>query len=173
MFVHKNRSGGIVYNLCSRGSAGFSQPFFRIVYNQFFAESVDEMLSTSGNDEFIRVVTGELHSISNHITPKPGRSGDNHCVVFIEFHFFQTTDTRIFLTDIFQWNKLIEDTVIDHQQHSRIVRVVLCAKIAFGRIVCFYIVHLGAFDNLSVLLPVRSKSYSAMEEYFQIRPYFL
>ena len=32
--------------------------------------------------------------------------------------------------------------------------------------------HLGTFDDLLILLPVRSESYSAMEEYFQIGPYF-
>lgn len=130
------------------------------------------MLCAAGNDEFVRAVIGELHGISNHIPPQSGRSGDDHCVVLVEFYFFQTADTRIFLADIFQRYEFIENTVINHQQHSRIVRVVLCAEITFGGIICLDIVHLGTFDDLSVLFPIRSKSHSAMEEYFQIGPYF-
>ena len=68
----------------------------------------------------------------NHIPPQSGRSGDDHCVVLVEFYFFQTADTRIFLTDIFQRYEFIENTVINHQQHSRIVRVVLCAILDAG-----------------------------------------
>ena len=115
------------------------------------------MLCAAGNDEFVRAVIGELHGISNHIPPQSGRSGDDHCVVLVEFYFFQTADTRIFLADIFQRYEFIENTVINHHQHGRIVRVVLCAEIAFGGIICLDIVHLGTFDDLSVLFPIRSK----------------
>ena len=64
--------------------------------------------------EFVRAVIGELHGISNHIPPQSGRSGDDHCVVLVEFYFFQKADTRIFLTDIFQRYEFIENTVINH-----------------------------------------------------------
>ena len=101
------------------------------------------MLGTSGDDEFIWILLRELHGVSNHIAPQTRRSRDNQCIILVHFHFFQAVDAGILFTYIFQWDELIEYTVVDHQQHGRIIRIVLRTEIPFGGIVCFYIMHFG------------------------------
>ena len=78
----------------------------------------------------------------------------------------------ILFIDFFQWNELVEDTIIDHQQHRRVRKVILRTKVSFGSIVSLYIMHLWRVNDLFVLFAVRSESHPTVEEYLQIRPYF-
>lgn len=54
--IHKYRSSRIIGNQCSGSLASPCQTFFRVIHNQFFTESIDEMLGTSGDDEFIWIL---------------------------------------------------------------------------------------------------------------------
>ena len=146
---------------------------FRVIHNQFFAERVDKVLGTSGDDELIGVLRCELHRISNHISPQTGRSGDYHGVVFVQLHLLEAEGTRILLAYIFKRDELVEDTVVNHQQHGRVGRVVLRAEVAFGGVISLYIMHLAAADHVFVLLAVGSEGNAAVEEYLQVGPYLL
>ena len=89
--IHKYGSSRIFADLSSCFGAGFGKSFLVITgrtkhfINAFgeelivdnaekglakaFAECVDEVLGTSGNDEFIRILSGEFYCIPNHIAP--------------------------------------------------------------------------------------------------------
>ena len=171
--IHENRSGGVVRNACARLGTGFGQSLLGIVHNEFLAESVDEMLGAPRDDELIGSVVGELHRVADDVSPEAGRSGDDHGIVLVQLHLFKTADARIFLADVFQWYKLVENAVVYHQQHGAVGRIALRAEVTFGGVVGLHVVHFIAAYHLFVLFAVGREGHAAVEEDFQIGPHFL
>ena len=173
MLVHKHGSSRVIYYLCTGLGTCPGKSSFRVIHNQFFAERVDKVLGTSGDDELIGVLRCELHRISNHISPQTGRSGDYHGVVFCSAppprgrRYADSPCLHL------QAGELVEDTVVNHQQHGRVGRVVLRAEVAFGGVISLYIMHLAAADHVFVLLSVGSEGNAAVEEHLQVGPYLL
>jgi len=89
------------------------------------------MLGAARDDKLIRFVVGELHCIANHVSPQSARGSDNQRVVFMEFHLFQTKHFGVFFADFFQRNEFVEYAVVNHQQHGRVCRVILCTEVTF------------------------------------------
>ena len=99
------------------------------------------MLRTSCDDELIWVLAGKLHRITDHVSPQSAGRRNHHCVILVKFHLFEAVSTWIFLINFFQWNELVENTVVDHQQHGRVRKIVLRTKVSFGSVVGLYIMH--------------------------------
>ena len=170
--IHEDRCGRVFQYLRTRFGAGACQTFLGIVHDELLAESVDEVLRAAGDDEFVRMLARELHRIAYQVAPQARRGGDDHGVVLAQFHFLQAIGVRVLLVDFLQGDKFKEDTIVYHQQHGRIGRVVLRAEIAFGGVVRLHIVHLRAADNLLVLFAIGCEGHSAVEEHFQVGPHF-
>ena len=100
------------------------------------------MLRPSCDDEFIWVLAGKLHRITDHVSPQSAGRRNHHCVILVKFHLFEAVSTWIFFINFFQWNELVENTVVDHQQHGRVRKIVLRTKVPFGSVVGLYIMHL-------------------------------
>ena len=171
--IHEDGSGGVVCNACARLGTSLGQSLLSIVHDELFAEGVDEVLGAARDDEFVGTVVGELHCIADDVSPEAGRSGDDHGIILVQFHLFEATDMRIFLTDILQWYKLVENAVVYHQQHGAVARIALRTEITFGGVVGLYVVHLAAAYHFLVLLAVGREGYATVEEDFQIGPHFL
>ena len=99
------------------------------------------MLRTSCDDELIWVLAGKLHRITDHVSPQSAGRRNHHCVIFVKLHLFEAVSAWIFLINFFQWNELVENTVVDHQQHGRVRKIVLRTKVPFGSVVGLYIMH--------------------------------
>ena len=70
-------------------------------------------------------------------------------------------------------DELVEHAIVEHKQHAGITGVVLYAEETLACVVGFHIVHVRLGDDLLVLLTVRGKRNSSVEEHFQVRPQLL
>ena len=70
-------------------------------------------------------------------------------------------------------HELIEHTIVQHQQHRLVCRVILQAKEALAGIIGLHIVHVRTGNQLLILLTIGREGHTAMEEHLQIGPYFL
>ena len=171
--IHKDRCSGIVLDLCASSNTSLLQSFFCVIDNEFFTKGIDEMLGATCDDELIRILLSELHGIANLITPETTAGADDHCVVHTWLHFPKRQNASVRLSELFHRNELIEDIVIYHQHHGRIVEVGLDAKEAFRSIIRFHVMHVGQTDDILVLLTIGSKGYASVEEHFEVGPDFV
>ena len=173
LFVHIYRSCRIFQYHGTRLFASCLQCLFCVVLNQFFAESIDKIFGSASDDELIRVLRGEADGVTNLIAPQSARSGNQHDIVLSHFHSTEWYHRRVFTFKLVHRNEFIEHTIVEHQQHGRVGRIILNAEEAFAGIIGFHIVHVRLGNKLLVLFPIGSESNTAVEEYFQVGPYLL
>ena len=70
-------------------------------------------------------------------------------------------------------DELIEHTVIEHQTHAWVGRIILQTEESLRSVVGLHIVHTRLGYQPLVLLTIGRESHSTMEEDFQIGPYLL
>ena len=170
--IHKHRSSRIFRYLSTRSLACCCQSLFSIVYHEFLTKRIDKMFGSSCYDKFIRVFGRKLHGITNHVSPQTTSRTNQHGIILTNFHSCQRNDMRIRRIKLIHWQEFIEYTIVNHQHHSRIGRIVLQAEETFTGIVGFHIMHFIRANQLLVLFTIRRECNTSMEEHFQIRPYF-
>ena len=68
--IHEDGSGGVVCNACARLGTSLGQSLLSIVYDELFAEGVDEVLGAARDDELVGAVVGELYCIADDVSPE-------------------------------------------------------------------------------------------------------
>ena len=89
------------------------------------------MLGSTGDDELVRVLGGELHRITNHISPQAVAAGDNNSIVLAYLYPLQRYDI-VGVVEVVGGPKLIEAVVVEHQQHLVGIALLGYAKEALG-----------------------------------------
>ena len=181
--VHEDGRSRVLRHLGTCLLASCSQPFLRIVHNQLLTESIDEVLRASGDDKLVGVFRRETHGVANQIAPQATRRGDNHGIVRSHFHVPKGDDLvagnarsevvhlLLHLGQVVQGDELVEDTVVEHQQHRRIGGVVLYAEEALTGVVGLHVVHVRLGDELLILLSVGREGHTAVKKHFQVGPH--
>ena len=171
--IHIDRCCRVVGNLCPGGLACRLEALFGIVHDQLFTESIDEVLCPSGDDELVRTGRSELNCVADFITPQSAGGADEHGIVAPCLHAPQRYEVRMVAAQFVHGQELVEHTIVYHERHAAVRRVVLYAEEAFGGVVSLHVVHVRLGDELLVLLPVRCEGDAAMKEHLQIGPYLL
>ena len=171
--VHEYRCGGVFADTCTCYFTSCFQSFFGVVHDEFFAKGIDERFGAPADDELIGFSGSELHRISDLIAPKTARGGDDNGIVLFLFHLPKRNCFWILASHFFKRNKFVENTIVNHQQHRHIRRVILQTEEAFRGIVGLHVVHFLAANHAMILLSVGSKRHTAVEEHFQVRPYLI
>ena len=172
LIVHEDRGCRVFKHFGSCLGTGYGQTTLCIVDNEFFAKGIDEELRAPCDDKLVGVGACEAYGIANHVAPQSARRAYQHGIVASRLHSPQGQYRGIGTLDFVHGDKLVEYAVVKHQAHRGVRRIVLYAKEAFTRIVCLHIVHCFRGYQTPVLLAVWCEGYAAMEEYFQIGPYF-
>ena len=128
------------------------------------------MLEPAGDLDAERRQGGELYRIAHHIAPQAAVSTDDDRVVLIELHFFEGERARVLFAVLIHRHELIEDAVIEKQQHPFFIFPVLRGKEAFRCIVGFPVIHIGRRNELLELAAVGGKVDPAMYVQFQVGP---
>ena len=168
ILVHEHRGCRVLQYLGTRLLTGVGQAFLGIVDNQLLAEGIDEVLRAAGDDELIGVGRCELHRIADLVAPEAAGGGDNHRVVLAFLHAPEGYRVATVHGD-----ELIEDTVVEHQQHRLVGWIILDTEESLAGVVGLHIVHPGRGDELFVLLTVRRESHTAVEEHLDVGPHLL
>ena len=123
--VHINRRGGIIFDDGAGLPTSFSQAALSIIYDQFLTKGIDKALCAPRNQKFIRIARSKLDGISNHIAPKSAGSRNEQGIVAPGLDGPQRKYSRVGRIYLLKRNKFVEHTVIQHQEHRRIVRIIL------------------------------------------------
>ena len=126
------------------------------------------MLRTARDDKLIGVRRGELYGVAYLIAPEAARGRDDHRIVLALLH--SPEGHRV--TPVHR-NELIEHAIVEHQQHRFVVRIVLNTEEALAGIVRLHIVHIRRGYQLLILLAIRRKGHTTMEEHLDIGPHLL
>ena len=164
--IHKDGSCRIFQHLGTCLFAGIGQTTLGIVDNEFLAKGIDKALGAPGDDKLIGVDRGEADCVAYHVTPQATRGGYQHGVVLVFLHTPQRHD----ITSVHRL-EFIEHAVVEHQQHRLVGRVVLQSEEALRSIISLHIMHVRRRDKLLILLTVRRKGHTSVEEHFQVRPH--
>ena len=124
------------------------------------------MLGTTRDNKLIGIGGSELYGVAYLIAPEATWSWDHHSVV----PAFLYSPQRHRVSPIHR-DKLIEYTIVKHQQHRLIVWIILNAKETLAGIIGLHIVHIRRGDKPLILLTIRRKRHATMKEYLDIRPY--
>ena len=157
--------------LCPGFLASILQSFLGIVHDEFLAEGIDKILRTARNDKLVRVLAGKHHGVAYHVPPQSAGGGNDHGVVLACLHAPQGHYGRVVRTELVHRYKLVEHVIVYHERHGFVCRVVLQSEESLAGIVGLHVVHTGRRDELLVLLAVRGKGYTAMEEHLQVGPH--
>ena len=171
ILVHKHWGCRIFEHLGSCLLTGIGQTLFGIVNNQFLAKGIDEVLRASADDELIGIGGGELHRVAQHITPETTRGRDHHRIVLALLHTPEGYYRGILLAKFIHRDELVEHTIVEHEQHGLVGRVILNAEEALTGIIGLLVVHIGRGDQSLVLFPVRREGHTPMEEHLDIGPH--
>ena len=166
--IHKDRSSRVFQHLGTRLLASVSQSLLGIVHDEFLAKGIDKALGASADDELIRIGGGEADGVAYHIAPQATRGADNHGVVLVFLNAPQRNDVAPF-----HWLELVEHPIVKHQQHRLVSWVVLQTEEALTGIIGLHIMHVRRGNELLVLLAIRCKGHSSVEEHLQVRPNLL
>ena len=164
--IHKHWCCGIFRDLCPRLFTGVGQTLLCIVDDQFLTKGIDEMLGAPSDDKLIGIGRRKLDGIAYLVTPQATAGGNHHRIVLTRFH----TPERHGVASV-HGNKLIEDIIVEHQQHRLVVRVILQAEEALAGVIRLHIVHLRRGDELLILLTVRREGHTPVEEHLDIGPH--
>ena len=168
--IHEYGCGGVFGHDGSRLSASLLQAFLGVVDDEFLAEGIDEALGASADDEFVGPRGGEAHRIAYLIAPQSARGRNNDGIVAPSLYLPQRENGCVGAAHLFEGNKLVENAVVEHEQHRQVGRVALETKEAFAGIIGFHIAHTGRAYQLLVLLAVGREGHAAMEEHFEVGP---
>src|SRR5687768_9356466 len=79
-----NRAGRIVFKYRCGSITSLADGLFRIVYNDFFSKSIDEMFRSSRNADAVRREACELNRIPDHIPPQSAVGTDDDRIVLMQ-----------------------------------------------------------------------------------------
>ena len=113
--IHKDGCGGIFAHHGACFLAGYAQSLFGVVYDQFLAECVDETLGSSAYHKLVWRRRGEAYGIADLVSPQAAGCGNEHGVVFAYLNAPDGHDVGTFALQFVQWNKLVEDVVVQHE----------------------------------------------------------
>src|SRR5690554_1717741 len=114
-FTHINRAGCEVLNGAITYFVGVHNGLLGIVYNQLFAKCIDKMLGAPRYFYSERKNRREYYGVAKSVSPQAAIGRNDHLVVFTDFHIFQTNGFGIIVMRIFERDKLIKNTVVEHQ----------------------------------------------------------
>ena len=69
--------------------------------------------------------------------------------------------------------ELVEDVIVEHEQHGGVGEVVLYAEESFAGVVRLHVLHLAAAYDLLVLGAVGCEGHTSVEEHFQVGPHLV
>ena len=115
---------------------------------------------------------GKSDGIPYDISIQSSKGADNKGIGFAYFHLYEGDCFGGGGVQFCQRNELVVNTIVEHQEHGRVVGVVLDPKETFGGIVGFSILHAWGGDEAFVLLSVGGETDPSVEEHFQFAPYF-
>ena len=168
-----NGSGGIVEYLgfgllCRQGDG-----MVGIMHHQFFAKGVDETTGAAGNGNLDRIELFNLHSVAQAITPQAVGCGDNQLIGAPLLDFPDGIDLGSLAFTLLNRQELIEHAHIEQQQHRPARPVALHREEALAGVVGVEEMHLAHVADCLILLPVRLKGNTPVEEDFQIGPHLM
>ena len=177
-FRPEHRSSSVFAHLGTCLLASILQAFLCIIYYEFLAKGIDETLGATRDDKLIWLDACKLYRIAYHITPQSTRGGYYHGVIFAHFNALKRYDFALINQSAVAVyclcrSKLVEYIIVEHQHHTAISRVILYAEETLRGVVGLHIMHITLGDKLLILLTVRCKGYSSMEEHLKVRPYLL
>ena len=149
-----------------------SEGFVCIAYHEFLSEGIDIAGGAPYDDKFIGIALGKSDGIPYDISIQSSKGADNKGIGFAYFHLYEGDCFGGGGVQFCQRDKLVVNTIVEHQQHGRVVGVILDPKETFGGIVGLPVLHTWRGNEAFVLLSVGGKADPSVEEYLQFAPYF-
>ena len=145
--------------------------------HQLLAEGIDEVLGTSCDDDAIGGGRGEAHRIPDEVAIEPPEGRDHEGVVSILLYLPQWDGADMpcyralgAVLQLVHGDELVEYSVVKHQQHAALARVVLYGEEAFAGIVGLLVAHPWRGDELAVDTAVGAEADASVEEDLQLGP---
>ena len=171
--IHIDGCHGIFRHLRTCLGTSVGKSLFRVVHDKFLAKSIDEILSATRDDKLIGILAGETDGVSYHVTPQSARGGNDHGVILVQFNACQRNYRRIGTVKLIHGDKLIEHTIIQHQEHGAVGWIVLQSKETLAGVIGLHVVHVVGRYHPLILLAIRSEGDTAMEEALQVGPHLI
>ena len=122
------RRGGVLVDEGPGLAAGFGDGAFGVVDHEFFSEGVDKQSSAAGDANAVGRHGGEFDGVADDGAPESSVGVKDDGVADAQFDLGKGYGTGFGSVEVGDGNELVEDSVVEHQEHAVGVERVLNGK---------------------------------------------